>query len=762
ELGKQATIFRNILFKEELKSTIRKPRDEAQKVAAELKLGELTGKGKPFIDAKYKELAEIVKKAALAKGLSEADAKDFSQGHALSLSQYPLTDTYETDKRIDIFIEDKKVKEVAEAERARNEAEAAKKKVAEAERVQKEDYARKARQEAAKKTLGPVAKAVHSDEIFEGEEGFVKAIEKAIGRKLNDDVDEAAVTRLVIRGVSVTTGELGADLRDALRNSTAVPMKTRKSISEDMVGEFGIIRTEPASTAPIKSVKDRKQVYANMMTFASEDVARRNLNGFSSSDGNLVSTNGHALFVHYGAAETLKDKSIHTVENGVLSEIEGEFPDYKRVIPADRAEDRERSITADQATKLVAMLKATAKRNLLAQNANGKLGSFAVALGDNSVNGWYLSDILTGVLKTGADRIIITTPDKNTGPFVFDGYQGKKQTAKGIVLPVRGTQGELNSLALTAEDLGGKPEAPQGEISKKDMTPTKGMFEKEAAAPKAEPATPAKAEGPIGSERGSVPIKDSETIAAILKAKGKISEAMPHLEALGQSVYGSGKVRFSQWQAAMKTKLGGLWEGVKKYLRGVWDRIKFGEIGPLGNQRGAVGGAETGGKYNRRAIAKYGLTPVDESVGFVTRDGKKIDSSGKRQGSRSEGRNVDHREIAQHALGDESVEGWSQNLTIFMNLTGNVRVVGAREELNIDVPIKNGMPSNKQIIILERMAAGKKVYYDFSDETGRPVGSGEGTFGKFKRELAQTIQKEAEIKTARESGVIPKQLQPIA
>uniref|UniRef100_A0A6M3JF17 Putative regulatory protein n=1 Tax=viral metagenome TaxID=1070528 RepID=A0A6M3JF17_9ZZZZ len=483
-LGKEASVLRNTLFKEELKDAIQKPRDEAQKVAAELKLGELTEKGKPFIDAKYKELTDTVKKMALAKNMTDDQIKDFAASHALELSQYPLTETYDTNRRIDQFIESRKKVAEATEERRKADIETAKKKVAEAERVQKEDYARKARQEAAKKTLGPVAKAVPSDEIFEGEEGFVKAIEKAIGRKLNADVDEAAVTMLAIRGTMVTTGELGADLRDALRNSTAVPMKTRKDISNDMVQEFGITRTEPANVTPVKPVKDRKQTYANMMTFASDDVQRRQLNGFYSDEGNLIATNGHMMFVHYGVAGNLKDKSINEVtKSGVLAEIEGQFPDYKRIFP-ERNEANERVLAADQAAKIVSMLKVTAKRNLLSTSASGYLGAFPVDINGVNVSGTYLSDILTGVLKTGADKIVFTTPEKDNKPFVVDGYQAGKQTAKGIVMPVK--ESKVSGLKLTAEDLGGKPEAPQGEISKKDMTETEGMFEAPEA--KAEPA----------------------------------------------------------------------------------------------------------------------------------------------------------------------------------------------------------------------------------------------------------------------------------
>jgi hypothetical protein len=96
------------------------------------------------------------------------------------------------------------------------------------------------------------------------------------------------------------------------------------------------------------------------------------------------------------------------------------------------------------------------------------------------------------------------------------------------------------------------------------------------------------ARGLIGSERGSIPIKESEILQALLKTRGKIADAMPHLETLGRSVYEGGKQKFLDWQAHMKTKLGDLWEGFRGYLKGIWDRLQGGEIGPLGNNRGSV------------------------------------------------------------------------------------------------------------------------------------------------------------------------------
>ncbi|HSW64878.1 MAG TPA: hypothetical protein VLH56_16440 [Dissulfurispiraceae bacterium] len=88
----------------------------------------------------------------------------------------------------------------------------------------------------------------------------------------------------------------------------------------------------------------------------------------------------------------------------------------------------------------------------------------------------------------------------------------------------------------------------------------------------------------LSNQRGSIPIAESEILQAILKTRGKIEEAMPHLEALGRSVYEGGKQRFLDWQAAMKGKLGDLWEGFKAKMRAVWEGVTK----PLMNEKGAV------------------------------------------------------------------------------------------------------------------------------------------------------------------------------
>ena len=80
--------------------------------------------------------------------------------------------------------------------------------------------------------------------------------------------------------------------------------------------------------------------------------------------------------------------------------------------------------------------------------------------------------------------------------------------------------------------------------------------------------------------------------------------------------------------------------------------------------------------------------------------GKKIDSSGKRQGASSEGRNIDHREIAQDALGSKSALSGSEALIDFMNKTKAIRVSVFQDTVNIDLlerPTSQQMGTNKKI-----------------------------------------------------------------
>lgn len=139
-------------------------------------------------------------------------------------------------------------------------------------------------------------------------------------------------------------------------------------------------------------------------------------------------------------------------------------------------------------------------------------------------------------------------------------------------------------------------------------------------------------------------------------------------------------------------------------------------------------------KLEQRAIKLHGTTNVDESVGFITKDGKAISSSGKLQGSPSEGRNVDHRQIALDALPDSSkgTEG-GDALIGFMNETKSVRVVSAgKNGLNIDVV---GYPTEQQFSKLKDLARRSDgIYADISKVDGSTAKSGKfKTFNEYEK-----------------------------
>ncbi len=131
--------------------------------------------------------------------------------------------------------------------------------------------------------------------------------------------------------------------------------------------------------------------------------------------------------------------------------------------------------------------------------------------------------------------------------------------------------GELPGISARETFSLSNPETEIGTLQPKgNATPTKGFD--------------------FGSERGSTgDLSESEILQAILKTRGKIEQAMPHIEALGRSVFESGKQTFLDWQAAIKTRLGDLWENFKGYLKGVWERLQSGAVGPMKNDRGSVG-----------------------------------------------------------------------------------------------------------------------------------------------------------------------------
>jgi hypothetical protein len=127
------------------------------------------------------------------------------------------------------------------------------------------------------------------------------------------------------------------------------------------------------------------------------------------------------------------------------------------------------------------------------------------------------------------------------------------------------------------------------------------------------PATSGKTGNLLSNERGSIPIKESEVLQAILKARGKIKEALPHLEALGRSVYEGGKQRFLDWQAHMKTKLGDLWESFKAHMKDLWERVSK----PLRNEAGATTILSDATKEVKGVLSETRKT-ADEYLGAIS------------------------------------------------------------------------------------------------------------------------------------------------
>lgn len=92
--------------------------------------------------------------------------------------------------------------------------------------------------------------------------------------------------------------------------------------------------------------------------------------------------------------------------------------------------------------------------------------------------------------------------------------------------------------------------------------------------------------GKIFEERGSMPLdSSSEIVTAILKAKDRIKEAMPHLENLGRRLYESGKTNMVEWIKGMSQALGEVWKKFRSYAKEIFDKVSK----PLKNEMGKVG-----------------------------------------------------------------------------------------------------------------------------------------------------------------------------
>lgn len=177
----------------------------------------------------------------------------------------------------------------------------------------------------------------------------------------------------------------------------------------------------------------------------------------------------------------------------------------------------------------------------------------------------------------------------------------------------------------------------------------------------------------------------------------------------------------------------------------VWD-LKKGESIPLkkvemnkGNLKSAISNKKTtpikkSDDSINKAIKEYGTTSIADEAGFITPDGKMIDSSGKKLASPSDrqymkGRTVDHREIAQAALdGDfKPVEALSK----FMNDSSSTRIGVVRDTINVDTikPL-----TKQQMKVLEKISNGKTIYGDISKTNSLLANSGEfKTFAEYKK-----------------------------
>lgn len=109
DLNKQKDNLNDLLYIESLKDAIINPHNEAQKIAAELKLDEMTGKKVSINerDEKDRKIVEFAKQRAREKGMKKADAEKFSNEYSLGIKAYPLSDIYYD---IDGFIESKLIR----------------------------------------------------------------------------------------------------------------------------------------------------------------------------------------------------------------------------------------------------------------------------------------------------------------------------------------------------------------------------------------------------------------------------------------------------------------------------------------------------------------------------------------------------------------------------------------------------------------------------------------------------------------------------
>lgn len=183
-----------------------------------------------------------------------------------------------------------------------------------------------------------------------------------------------------------------------------------------------------------------------------------------------------------------------------------------------------------------------------------------------------------------------------------------------------------------------------------------------------------KAKARLGEERGSLgDLSESEIINSIIKTKDKISEAIPHLEALGRSVYESGKTKYFDWQRGMKAALGDLWERFKSKIMDVYKAVSK----PFRNEKGAIGRDINKGKDVPDFDESGKADPVIKKREIKDKDGKKRYAPEIRQSEFDAIRDMP--ELRQKPLG-----GWLENpLRTFEELGENIKEIFYR-------PIKEG------------------------------------------------------------------------
>lgn len=135
-------------------------------------------------------------------------------------------------------------------------------------------------------------------------------------------------------------------------------------------------------------------------------------------------------------------------------------------------------------------------------------------------------------------------------------------------------------------------------------------------------------------------------------------------------------------------------------------------------------------KIEDSAIETHGTTNDPIEAAFITRDGKFIDGSGRKQGSDGGSRITDHREIAEDGLRstDEFSElSEGEALVKYQELTENIRVSLDDNTLSLDLIT---IPTESQIRSLRRMARGADLIIDITDPISGKVKKS-GTFDRF-------------------------------